>query len=111
MLGSAWDAKSAAISPASEVTRDMEALRSSFDTDGDGKLTPADAAFAQFKVLVTNPDGSRTVKTLAQLGITQINRTEDSTWIELPDGSAIEGQTTVTHSNCTMVSTALEAGA
>jgi hypothetical protein len=44
-----------------------------FDTNGDGKLTAADAAFAQFKVLVPNADGSTTVMTLAQLGITEIN--------------------------------------
>ena len=70
---------------------DMEALRTYFDTNGDGKLTSADAAFAQFKVLVTNADGSTTVKALAQLGITEINLTEDSTRIELADGSVIEG--------------------
>lgn len=94
MLGSAWDVKSAAISSASEVTIDMGALRAYFDTNGDGKLTSADAAFAQFMVLVTNADGSTTVKTLAQLGITEINLTDDSTPLELLDGSVIEGQTT-----------------
>ena len=80
MLGSAWNAKSAAISSARETTSDMEALRSYFDTNGDGKLT---SAFAQFKVLVTNADGSTIVKTLAQLGITEIILTEDSTKSEL----------------------------
>ena len=73
---------------------DMEALRAYFDTNGDGKLTAADAAFAQFRVLVTNADGSKVVKTLAQLGITEINLTEDATRIVLPDGSVIEGQAT-----------------
>lgn len=75
------------------ATSDMEALRSYFDTNGDGKLTSADAAFASFKVLVTNADGTKTAKTLAQLGITEINLTEDATRIVLPDGSVIEGQT------------------
>jgi hypothetical protein len=83
------------------ASSDMEALRSYFDTNGDGKLTSADANFAKFKVLVTNPDGSTTVKTLTQLGITEINLTEDTTRIELPDGSVIEGQTTFTRSNGT----------
>ena len=69
---------------------DMEALRAYFDSNGDGKLASADAGFAQFKVLVTNADGSTTVKTLAQLGITEINLTEDSTRVQLADGSVIE---------------------
>ena len=77
---------------------DMEALRAYFDTNGDGKLTAADAAFAQFRVLVTNADGSKVVKTLAQLGITEINLTEDATRIVLPDGPVIEGQTTFNES-------------
>ena len=64
----AWTAKS-----------DVEALRSYFDTNGDDKLTSADAAFASFKELATNADGFATVMTLTQLGITSINLTEDST--------------------------------
>ena len=72
----------------------MEALRAYFDTNGDGKLTAADANFAKFRVLVTNADGSKVVKTLAQLGITEINLTDDATRIVLPDGSVIEGQAT-----------------
>ena len=87
-------------------------LRSYFDSNGDGKLTSADAAFAQFKVLVTNADGSTTVKTLAQLGITEINLTEDATRVELADGSVIEGQTSYKKadgSTGTVASTALVA--
>ncbi|MFN0116499.1 MAG: hypothetical protein ACKVPY_17655, partial [Paracoccaceae bacterium] len=72
---------------------DMEALRSVFDTPrrtgGDGTLTSADADFAKFKVLVTNADGPSTVRTLAFLGITEINLTADATNIVLPDGSVI----------------------
>jgi len=83
------------------ASSDMEALRSYFDTNGDGKLTSADSAFANFKILVTNADGSTTTKTLAQLGITEINLTEDATRIVLPDGSVIEGQTTFKKSNGT----------
>ncbi len=63
---------------------DMEALRAYFDSNGDGKLTAADTAFANFKVLVTNADGSTAVATLTQLGITEINLPEDSTRIVLP---------------------------
>lgn len=80
---------------------DMEALRSYFDTNGDGKLTSADAAFASFKVLVNDAAGLTTVMTLTQLGITSINLTEDSTRIELPDGSVIEGQATFKKSDGT----------
>lgn len=78
MLGSAWDAKSASISSAREIISDMEALRAYFDSNGDGKLTSADAAFAQFKMLVANADGSTMVKMLTQLGITEISLTEDA---------------------------------
>ena len=78
------------------ATSDLKALRAAFDTNGDGKLTVADAAFAQFKVMVTNPDGSTTAKTLAELGITEINLDGDATEILLPDGSKITAQTTYT---------------
>jgi hypothetical protein len=80
---------------------DLEAIRSIWDTNGDGKLTAADADFAKFKVLVTNADGSTTVMTLAQLGITEINLTANAVNIELPDGTVITGQTTFTRSNGT----------
>ena len=39
------------------ASSDLEALRSYFDTNGDGKLTAADAGFTQFRVLVMNSDG------------------------------------------------------
>ncbi|MDP3195684.1 hypothetical protein, partial [Tabrizicola sp.] len=80
---------------------DLEALRSIWDTNGDGKLTAADAEFAKFKVMVTNADGSTTVMTLAALGITEINLTANTVNIELPDGSVITGQTTFTRANGT----------
>lgn len=72
----------------------MEAIRSVFDTNNDGILSAADADFAKFKVERVNADGSTSVFTLAQLGITSINLTADATRIELPDGSMITGQTT-----------------
>jgi hypothetical protein len=80
---------------------DLEALRSVWDTNGDGKLTAADTEFAKFKVLVTNADGSTTVMTLAQLGVTAINLTANAVNIGLPDGSTITGQTTFTRANGT----------
>lgn len=81
---------------------------------GDGTLTAADAGYAPFRVLVTNADGAKTARTLTDLGITEINLTEDSTRIVLPDGSVIEGQTTFTKSDGstgTVASTALVAAA
>lgn len=80
---------------------DLQALRSIWDTNGDGKLSAADAEFAKFKVLVTNAEGSTTVMTLAALGITETNLTANTVNIELPDGSVITGQTTFTRANGT----------
>ncbi|WP_208979658.1 DUF4214 domain-containing protein, partial [Pseudovibrio axinellae] len=83
------------------ATSDMEALASVFDSNGDGVLSAEDEAFAQFKVLVTNADGSTSVKTLSELGITEINLTADASNIELSDGSVIAGQTTFTRADGT----------
>ncbi|WP_208860676.1 DUF4214 domain-containing protein, partial [Pseudovibrio ascidiaceicola] len=83
------------------ATSDMEALASVFDSNGDGVLSAEDAGFAKFKLLVTNADGSTSVKTLTELGITQINLTADATNIELSDGSVIAGQTTFTRADGT----------
>jgi hypothetical protein len=80
---------------------DLEALRSVWDSNGDGKLTAADAEFAKFKVLVTNADGSTTVMTLTQVGMTSINLTADATNIVLPVGSVITGQTVFTRGDGT----------
>lgn len=71
---------------------DLEALRRVFDSNGDGKLTSADARWGEFRVQVTNADGSTTVRTLAELGITELNLRPDVTRITLPDGSSITGQ-------------------
>lgn len=83
------------------ATSDMEALASIFDSNGDGILSAADDDFADFKLLVTEDDGSTTVKTLTQLGITEIDLTADATHIELADGSVITGQSTFKRSDGT----------
>ncbi|MDX8348802.1 calcium-binding protein [Cognatiyoonia sp. IB215446] len=75
---------------------DMEALASVFDSNGDGVFDAQDDAWGDFKLLVTNADGSTTAKTLTELGIVSIDLTPDATNIELPDGSVITGQTTFT---------------
>jgi hypothetical protein len=75
--------------------------RNVWDSNGDGKLTAADADFAKFKVMVTNADGSQSVLTLTQLGITEINLTADATNIQYADGSAVTDQTTFTRANNT----------
>jgi hypothetical protein len=67
----------------------MAALEQVFDTNHDGKLDAGDADWSLFKVLVTNPNGATSVKTLAQLGITSIKLMPDTTSISEPDGSSI----------------------
>jgi hypothetical protein len=75
---------------------DLEALRNVFDDNGDGVLDASDAKFALFKVEVTNADGSTSVMTLAQLGITSINLKADQTSVHYADGSEVTGQATFT---------------
>lgn len=75
---------------------DMEALASVFDSNGDGVFDANDAAWADFKLMVTNPDGSTTAMTLGELGIVSIDLMADTTNIELPDGSVITGQASFT---------------
>ncbi|WP_436092708.1 PA14 domain-containing protein, partial [Devosia sp. LjRoot16] len=83
----------------STAQTDMQALRNVFDTNHDGKLDASDADWSLFKVLVTNPDGTTTLKTMAELGITSINLISDNQQITLPDGSKILGTTTYTRSD------------
>ncbi|WP_108814363.1 beta strand repeat-containing protein [Loktanella sp. Alg231-35] len=78
------------------ATSDMEALASVFDSNGDGVFDALDDAWLDFKLLVTNADGSTTAMTFADLGITSVDLTADATNIELPDGSTITGQTVFT---------------
>lgn len=78
---------------------DMQALLNVFDTNHDGKLSSADADWALFKVMVTNPDGTTALKTLGELGITEINLISNNQEVTLPDGSRILGTTTFTRSD------------
>ncbi|HEY7299466.1 MAG TPA: hypothetical protein VH684_16290 [Xanthobacteraceae bacterium] len=81
------------------ATSDMQALLDVFDTNHDGSLDAGDAAFSDFFVMETNPDGTQTAVSLASLGITSINLNADATNLTLPDGSSIDGETTYTTSS------------
>ncbi|HEY8576840.1 MAG TPA: LysM peptidoglycan-binding domain-containing protein [Devosia sp.] len=87
-----WDAS---------ATSDMEALRNAFDTNRNGKLDAGDRDFALFKVMVTNADGSSTLKTLGELGITSIGLISNNQEVRFNDGSAIQGTTTFARSDGT----------
>ena len=78
------------------ATNDMQALQDIFDTNYNGQLDSGDAQFANFKMLVTNLDGTTALQTLAQAGVQSINLIPDASNIVLPDGSVIQGQTTYT---------------
>jgi Ca2+-binding RTX toxin-like protein len=83
------------------ATSDIEALRSVFDSNNDGVFDANDDEWSNFKVMVTNADGSLEAKSLDDPGvdITSIDLTADATNIELPDGSVITGKTTFTRSD------------
>ena len=55
-----------------------------------------DADWSDFKLMVTNADGTTSVETLAQAGITSINLTANATSQTFTDGSSIDGETTYT---------------
>ena len=80
---------------------DMQALRQVFDTNGNGLLDAGDAQWAQFRVMVTNADGTTTARSLAELGIQSINLITDETHYDFKDGSKIEGETIFTRTNGT----------
>jgi Ca2+-binding RTX toxin-like protein len=74
---------------------DLQALRTVFDTNGDGRLTSADARWSEFRVWKdANQNGTveaGELQTLAQAGVTQVNLTSDGNQYLLPDGSKING--------------------
>lgn len=63
------------------ASSDIEALRAVFDSNGDGVLNDSDDAFDDFKLMVTHADGSTSVMTLDEAGITEIDLTGDATHI------------------------------
>ena len=75
---------------------DMQALLDVFDTNHDGKLDAGDADFSEFKLMVTNADGTTSVETLAQAGITSIDLSANNVTQTFSDGSSIDGETTYT---------------
>jgi hypothetical protein len=78
------------------ATTDLQALEDVFDTNHDGSLDAGDADFSQFKLMVTNANGTTSVETLAQAGITSINLTANYVTQTFTDGSSIDGETTFT---------------
>ncbi len=73
---------------------DMQALRDVFDTNENGKLDAGDARFADFRVLVTEADGTQQLKSLSDLGITSIDLISNNQEIVQSDGSTIRGTAT-----------------
>ena len=80
----------------SSAKSDMEALRSVFDSNNDGVLDASDDRFNDFKIVVTNADGTTTVMGLLAAGVASIKLTLDAADVKLPDGSTIQGTTTFT---------------
>ncbi|MGJ0451650.1 MAG: beta strand repeat-containing protein [Methylocystis sp.] len=66
-----------------------------------GKLDSGDQKFSQFKLVVTNANGTQTVETLAQAGVASIDLKENNYSQTFIDGSSIDGQTTFTRTNGT----------
>lgn len=81
------------------ATSDIQALLDVFDTNRNGRLDSGDAKFAQFKLVVTNANGTKTIQTLAQAGIASINLKENNYAQSFIDGSSIDGQTIFTRTN------------
>ena len=81
------------------ATSDMQALLDVADTNHDGSLDAGDALFSQFRVLVTNADGTTTLETLAQAGVAAINLTTNHHATTLADGSQILGETSFSPTN------------
>jgi hypothetical protein len=80
---------------------DFEALRDVFDANHDGKLNAGDLHWDDFRIMVTNADGTTSLKTLAELGIALIELTSDNKGATLEDGSRIIGQAAFTRTDGT----------
>ncbi len=81
------------------ATDDLQALRNVFDTNHNNKIDAGDDKFNDFRVLVTNADGTITTQTLSVAGIESINLLPDATNYDLADGSSVDGQTIFTRSD------------
>ena len=81
------------------ATTDMGALKDVFDTNHDGQLDAGDTGFADFKLMVTNADGTQSVETLAQAGVSSIDLTLNSVTRTFSDGSMLDGETTFTRAD------------
>ncbi len=106
----AYDPSGGAVTHANQVNftlwdpaakNDMQALEDVFDTNHDGTLNASDASWSSFRILVTNADGTTTLETLAQAGVTSINLQANAYQQSLPDGSSIDGETSFTRSDGT----------
>lgn len=73
---------------------DLDALRSVFDTNGNGKLDSGDTRWGEFRVMV---DGQ--LVSLASLGIQSIDLIPTGSGQSFSDGSAITGTTTYTRTD------------
>ncbi|MBD8066998.1 hypothetical protein IC608_16120 [Devosia sp. PTR5] len=78
---------------------DLQALLAIFDTNNNGKLDAGDTDWSLFKVLVANTDGTTTLMTLGELGITEITLISNNQSINFSDGSAIFGGSTFKRSD------------
>ncbi|WP_432287692.1 calcium-binding protein [Aminobacter sp. BA135] len=76
------------------ATGDLAAIKSVFDTNGNGKLDAGDARWNEFKVMV---DGQ--LVSLASLGIVSIDLTPTGSGQRFDDGSAVTGTTVYTKSD------------
>ena len=72
-----------------------------FDTNHDGTLNASDSSWNDFRIMVTNADGTTTLETLAQAGVTSINLTRTPTARRSRTAPSIDGETTFTRSNGT----------
>jgi len=84
---------------------DMAALRDAFDSNGDGKLSSADARFSEFRLWTDgNVNGvvdTGELKTLNQLGVRSIDLTPEASSTSYADGSKILGTSTALKSDGT----------
>ena len=62
-------------------------------------MNASDSSWNNFRVMVTNANGTTTLETMAQAGVTSINLTANAYNQAFTDGSSIDGETTFTRSN------------